>query len=207
MLAPRLTDAHIQRLTTAFQAVLGEADPSFDVSAMDRWLRGPEQFPPRPSEDLRRGLTEALTALAVFPEAAIGVSSAKDRAEQAIVALFEGADARVWWSLSDDFRRMAEVARTFMRAVDRALDPPDKPLLSVFRSEPGPLTTQEYQADLLWALEMLAWDADLMPQAARLLARLVAEMRPSRTGNRPDTALRQVFLSWFPQTYARSPEV
>ena len=60
------------------------------------------------------------------------------------------------------------------------------------------MATQEYQADLLWALEMLAWDADLMPQAARLLARLAAETPPRRTGNRPDSALRQV----FPQTYA-----
>ena len=55
LLAPRLTDAHVQRLNGAFQAVLGEADPGFDVSATDRWLHGPEQFPPRPSEDLRRG--------------------------------------------------------------------------------------------------------------------------------------------------------
>ena len=203
LLAPRLTDAHVQRLTAAFQAVLGEADPGFDVSAMDRWLHGREQFPPKPSEDLRRGLTEGLTALAVFPDVASAVSSAKGRAEHAVAALLEGADTRVWWSLSDDFRRLAEVApRAFMRAVDSALDPPDKPLLSVFRSEPGPLFTQEYQPDLLWALEMLAWDADLMPQAARLLARLVAETPPGRTGNRPNSALRQVFVSWVPQTYA-----
>ena len=203
LLAPRLTEAHVGRLTTAFHRVLGEADPGFEVSAMDRWLHGPEQFLSRPSEDLRRGLTEALTALAVFPGAAGAVSSAKDRAEHAVAALLEGADTRVWWSLSDDFRRLAEVApRAFMRAVDAALDPPDKPLLSVFRSEPGPMATQEYQADLLCALEMLAWDADLMPQAALLLARLVAETPPRRTGNRPDPALRQVFVSWFPQTYA-----
>ena len=120
-----------------------------------------------------------------------------------MAALLEGADTQVWWSLSDDFRRLAEVApRAFMRAVDGALDPPDRPLLSVFRSEPGPMTTQEYQADLLWALEMLAWDADLLSQAARLLARLTAETPPRRTGNRPDGSLRKVFLSWIPQTYA-----
>ena len=83
LLAPRLTDAHVQRLTAAFQAVLGEADPGFDVSAMDRWLHGREQFPPKPSEDLRRGLTEGLTALAVFPDVASAVSSAKGRAEHA----------------------------------------------------------------------------------------------------------------------------
>ncbi len=131
------------------------------------------------------------------------VSSAKDRAEHAVAALLEGADTRVWWSLSDDFRRLAEVApRAFMRAVDSALDPPDKPLLSLFRSEPGPMATQEYLADLLWTLEMLARDADLMPQAARLLARLVAETPPRLTGNRPDSSLRQVFVSRFPQTYA-----
>lgn len=203
LLAPRLTEGHVRRLTTAFQTVLGQPDPGFAVSAMDRWLRGPEQFPTRPSEDLRRGLTEALTALAVFPDAVKAVPAAKNHAVAAVAALLEGADTQVWWSLSDDFRRLAEVApRAFMRAVDGALDPPDRPLLSVFRSEPGPMTTQEYQADLLWALEMLAWDADLLSQAARLLARLAAETPPRRTGNRPDGSLRKVFLSWIPQTYA-----
>ena len=203
LLAPRLTDAHLGRLTAAFQSVLGEADLGFDVTAMDRWLHGPEQFPTRPSEDLRRGLIEALTALAVFPGAARAVSSPKARAEQAVTALLDGADTRLWWSLSHDFRRLAEVApNAFMRAVDTALDPPDRPLLSVFRSEQGPMTTQEYQADLLWALEMLAWDADMLPQAARLLARLVAETPTRRTGNRPGASLRRVFLSWYPQTYA-----
>jgi transcriptional regulator with XRE-family HTH domain len=203
LLGGRLTDGHVQCLEAAFQSVLGAPDPDFEVSAMDRWLHAPLTPRARPSEDLRRGLIEAMTALAVLGEAAVNVTSPDRRAEAAVARLLGGADERLWWSLHEDLRRLAEVSpKAFLRAVDDALAPPAKPLLALFRSEPGPLTTQEYQSDLLWALELLAWSEDLLPRAALLLARLSAEDPGGRTLNRPASALRRVFLAWYPQTYA-----
>ena len=203
LLGARVTDGHVQRLESAFQDVLGSPDPGFDVSAMDRWLHAPLTPPTRPSEDLRRGLIEATTALAVLGEAAVNITDPARRAEAAVTKLLGKADERLWWSLSEDLQRLAEVSpKGFMRAVDDALSAPNKPLMALFRSEQGPMTTQEYQSHLLWALEALAWSEDLLPRAGLLLARLAAEDPGGRTGNRPASALRRVFVSWYPQTYA-----
>jgi transcriptional regulator with XRE-family HTH domain len=203
LLGGRVTDGDVRRLEAAFQGVLGSPDPGFDVSAMDRWLHAPLTPPTRPSEDLRRGLIEAMTALAVLGEAAVNITDPARRADAAVATLLGNADERLWWSLSEDLQRLAEVSpKSFMRAVDNALLPPAKPLMALFRSEQGPMTTQEYQANLLWALELLAWSEELFPRAGILLARLVAEDPGGRTGNRPASALRRVFVSWYPQTYA-----
>ena len=56
LLAPRLTEGQVERLTTPHSSPCSASPILASPSArMDRWLRGPEQLPTRPSEDLRRG--------------------------------------------------------------------------------------------------------------------------------------------------------
>jgi hypothetical protein len=59
-------------------------------------------------------------------------------------------------------------------------------------------------AGLLWALECLAWSPDLLREVCRLLARL-AEVDTGRNWvwvNRPAGSLRDILLTWDPQTAA-----
>lgn len=206
VLAQYLTDRHVEVLTQVFQEVLGEPDRAFDADPDDKWKidRGP---PTSASVELRRGLLEAMVALGVFPEMASGVGNASHVSARSVRKLIEGADERVWWSLSDDFRLLSEAApREFFDAVDQALDRQPSPLKSLFRSDQGFLHPQEYLADLMWALEVHALSPDLLASAALLLARLADVDPGGKVANRPANSLRQIFLPWMPQTYANAEQ-
>jgi transcriptional regulator with XRE-family HTH domain len=205
LLAPSLTDAMVDRMDAAFRDVLGARSPAFDVQADERWRLRPE--PDRASAHLRRGLGEAMIALGVFPDKAVNVTDAGSRTARAVTSLLEGADERLWWSLSGDFRRLAEAApRTFLEALDDALDDPGQPLAALFRSEEGLLGPSEYLSDLLWALEMLAWSPDHLARVTFILARLVERDPGGRMANRPSNSLRSMFLTWSPQTHATAEQ-
>ena len=193
------------RLKASFQAVLSAVDPAFDADPEDRWRLGVDRDD-QPSPELRRGLAEAMICLGLYPSGPAGAVRAAD-AGAAVRTLLSNATDRVWWSLSDDFRRLAEVAPDeFLRALDDAVDAPGKPLQVLFRSDDGFLHAREYLSNLMWALEMLAWSPAALPEVALILARL-AEMDPGgRMSNRPSNSLRRIFLPWSPQTYASVDE-
>ena len=206
-LAPFLTETHIDRLLSVFVEVLGAENPEFDVDPAERWRTPRSNLNDRPSDELRRGLTEALIALGVFPDRACNVSEASSRVDHAVRTLISRANGRVLWSLCRDFCRLAEASPTgFLAAIQDALDNPDQPLGALFRSDESFLGAGEYLADLLWALETLAWSPEHLSSVALILGRL-AEIDPGgRTMNRPANSLRQILLSWSPQTHATSEE-
>lgn len=202
LLGSHLTSYHLDNLERCFLQVLGEPSPDFNADPDDRWKfdRGP---PKQPSNEVRRGLSEAMIALGVFPDQASGVHDAAIRSGRAVRCLLSKADERLWWSLSDDFRHLAEAAPPdFLECVDNALDKEPSPVAALFRSDEGFLFPNEYLADLLWALELLCWSPWHLGAATLLLARL-ADIDPGgRLGNRPRTSLKHIFLPWAPRTYA-----
>jgi DNA-binding XRE family transcriptional regulator len=206
LLGSHLTAHHLDMLEQCFLQVLGEPSPNFDADPDDRWKIDRE--PPKlPSSELRRGLSETMIALGVFPDRASGVSDAASRSARAVRRLLSGADERLWWSLSGDFRNLAEAAPAdFIECFEDALDKVPSPIASLFRSDEGFLHPNEYLADLLWALELLCWSPKHLGAAALLLARLADVDPGGKLGNRPRASLRQIFLPWFPQTYATAEQ-
>jgi transcriptional regulator with XRE-family HTH domain len=206
LLASRLTLTQLQRFEEAFHEVLSTRNPRFNIAGREAWFEREGQFGEEISDELRRGLTEAMVALGVYPEAASGIPDGARRADEAVRKLLHAADAELWWSLTDDFRRLAEASpRSFLESVEAGLDAVQQPIMSLFRSDDGFITDREYLSDLLWALEMLARSPDHLLQAALLLARLDAVDPGGRWSNRPGASLRRIFVSWRPQTYA-TPE-
>jgi hypothetical protein len=206
LLGSHLTANHLDLLEQCFRQVLGEPNPNFDADPGDRWKFDRE--PPKlPSNELRRGLSETMIALGVFPEQASNASDAANRSGRAVGRLLSGADERVWWSLSHDFRNLAEAApAVFLGCVDDALDKTPSPMAPLFRSDEGFLHPSEYLSDLLWALELLCWSPEHLGAGTLLLARL-ADIDPGgRLGNRPRASLTRIFLPWVPQTYATAEQ-
>jgi hypothetical protein len=205
LLGSHLTTHHLDMLEQCFLQVLGEPNPNFDADPDDRWKIDRE--PPRlASSELRHGLSETMIALGVFPEQASNVSDSATRSDRAVRALLSNADERVWWSLSDDFRNLAEAApAAFLECVDDALDDPS-PMASLFRSDDGFLHPSEYLSDLLWSLELLCWSPKHLGAGALLLARLADVDPGGKLGNRPHSSLTRIFLPWVPQTYATAEQ-
>lgn len=117
------------------------------------------------------------------------------------------ADERRWWSLANDFRRLAEAAPdAFLSAIETGLAADPSPMASLFRSDEGFMHANEYLADLMWALEILCWSPDHLGRATLILAKLADVDPGGKISNRPKETLARIFLPWRPQTFASPTE-
>jgi DNA-binding XRE family transcriptional regulator len=202
----QVTNDQLRRFEAAFQSVLGTVNPRYDRRPKSKYYEEAGEFGEENSDALRRGLTEAMIALAVYPDRAALVPRIGDRVTAAVRKLLSDAPPALWWSLSRDFQNLAEASpAAFLDALERALEGDDPSVKSLFRSDEGMMHPTEYLSNLLWALEMLARSPDYLTRAAIALAHLDAMDPGGSWGNRPAASLRRVFLSWSPQTYA-TPE-
>jgi len=60
--------------------------------------------------------------------------------------------------------------------------------------------------ELLWALEMLAWDAEYLYRVTRLLLQFAAYKNESNYENRPTNSLSHIYRFYLPQTYVSFEE-
>lgn len=203
LLAKYITDQDINRFQSAIVDVLSEADPRFELDEEERFHASFRGIKPSHSEFLRHGLSEVLIVLALFGSYAHAVQNADRIADYVVQQLIGAADEQRWWSLSRDFRLLAEAApKAFLDAVDRSLDQEVPQIRVLFGGNENLLFGTEHLSNLLWALESLAWSPMYLTSVASILARL-DELDPgSRNGNRPYGTLRDIFLLWFPQTNA-----
>lgn len=204
LLAHHLTAADIQRFEAAADAVLGSKDPRFDLDPNERWLAGIRGVHPEYSGILRRGIGQVLILLALWGDQVVTVPDAKRRADAIVAKLLQNADAPRWWSLSRDFRLLAEASPSaFLTAVEDSLDQNDPPVSVLFGHDEGGMFGAEHLSDLMWALESLAWSPAWMSRVTHLLARLDAiDIKPRRYTNGPANSLREIHLLWSPQTFA-----
>lgn len=203
----QVTPSQFARYERAFQNVLGTINPRYAKRPKSKYYEEEGEFGEEASPALRDGLTEAMIAVAVYPERAELVVGTSERAEHSVRKLLQKASPALWWSLSRDFRNLAEAAPSaFLDAIEAGLEGDDPAITSLFRSDEGLMHPTEYLSNLLWALEMLARSPDHLSQAAAILARL-DELDPGgRWANRPFASLRKIFVTWFPQTYATSAQ-
>ncbi|MDB5581514.1 MAG: hypothetical protein JWR80_6690 [Bradyrhizobium sp.] len=208
LLARYFAPADIKRFEAVARTVLSTADPRFDLAPDRRWLAAIEGVRREYSGLLRHGIGQVLIQLALWGDNAPAVPDAARRAEAIVANLLSGADPQRWWSLSRDFRLLAEAAPdAFLTAIEDSLDANDPAIAVLFGSDEGGLHGAEYLSDLLWALESLAWSPRLLPRVTHALARLDAlDIKPRRWSNGPANSLREIYLLWIPQTNATLEE-
>ncbi len=204
LLARHLTPAMLGRFEAMVDVVLGAADPRFEMDPDDRWMAGIRGVNPENSRLLRHGLGQTIILLALWGDKAVAVSDAPRRAELIVGKLLRDADARRWWSLSDDFRLLAEASpNAFLGAVEDSLDQDEPPISALFGHDDGGVFGSEHLSDLMWALEALAWSPDWITRVSYILARLDAiDVKPRKHTNGPMNSLRAIHTLWLPQTYA-----
>jgi hypothetical protein len=158
---------------------------------------------------LRKGIGQTLILIALWGDRAVGAIDVGRRADVVVEKLLGSADKRRWWSLSRDYRLLAEAApSSFLSAVEDSLDQADPQVGVLFGDDDGGLFFgEEHLSDLMWALESLAWSPDWMPRVVHVLARLDAiDVKPRRFSNGPGNSLREIHLLWNPQTYSSLDE-
>lgn len=203
LLAPYLTAQDIQRFEIAANTVLGSADPRFDLEPNQRWMAAVRGVRRDHSGMLRHGIGQVLILLALWGDRVVTLHDAKLRADAIVAKLLRDADEQRWWSLSRDFRLLAEASPSeFLSAVEDSLDKDKPPISVLFGHDEGGLFGAEHLSDLMWALESLAWSPEWMPRVTHILARLDAiDIKPRRYSNGPANSLRHIHLLWSPQTF------
>ena len=81
---------------------------------------------------------------------------------------------------------------------------PQEQLDNIFLPRKKSLSLSEWEityTELLWALELLAWDAEYLSRVTRLLLRFTEYANESNYENRPINSLYSIYRFFLPQTY------
>lgn len=158
---------------------------------------------------LRDGLALTLVIIATMHDVAelhIAGKSAQQYINEIVEALPEwGKTHNSIIRLGDQTALIAEAApNPFLMALESMLEGSPDDLVKIFVEDDAFFGPSSPHIDILWALETIAWDPRYLNRAALVLAKL-AELDPnpkSNHVNRPINSLREILLSWSPNTYA-----
>jgi hypothetical protein len=90
----------------------------------------------------------------------------------------------------------------FLGIIERDLRTGSPASLGLMRPVGGDFFSSPVRTGLLWALEGLAWNPDLLPRTALVLARLANIEINDNWVNKPINSLESIFRAWMPQTEA-----
>ena len=204
VLARCLTARDMERLLDMAMKVLSIEDPALELAPADRWLSGVYNKKLPHSRSLRTGLAQTLCLLAGVAQG-IGISAEEqpqtyvDRIVWSLLGDRPGW--KRWYSLSDLLPLLAEASpESFLRALEDELIEPTSEIMHLFNEEG--MMGHSAHTGLLWALETLAWFPAYLGRVTMLLGKLAHLDPGGRLANRPRKSLREIFLTWRPQTGA-----
>ena len=189
-LGRRVFDDALDELKQCAVTVLSERDPQFYGKVL------------KYSPELRKGLAETLTLLGAKPNALVNCSrhKAEDTAVLAIREIFENPDWVLWGSLNDLLPTLVEAAPgEFLDVVEKTLQQTPCPFDELFPQESS---DRNYLTGLLWALEILAWDAEDFIRVCVILGELAERDPVGNSMNCPANSLTTILLPRRPKTTA-----
>lgn len=161
---------------------------------------------------LRDGLAYTLNLFAVMPKVGgleLSGTTPQHYVDDVIRSLPEYAKSHRWiLPILDQLTVLAEAAPIpFLEALEKSLEGADKDALNFFQESDNNgllFAKTSPHVYVLWALEVLAWDPNLLPRITVVLGRLaqIDPRKKSNNGNRPLSSLRNIFVAWCPNTDA-----
>lgn len=203
LLGPRILDQNLDAFRAAAIRVLKERDPAFELPTEERYAASVYGKVQSYSSSFRMGLAEGLALVSNNPGAFPNASHGKAEAVGilAVREILADADWVTWGSLNNLLPILAEAApEEFLAVVDAALQRDPCPFDELFAQERGAFMGDNYLTGLLWALEGLAWDSELLVRVCVLLAEMASHDPGGNWANRPANSLATILLPWLPQT-------
>ena len=215
-LSSKITDGVIKRWKQMTFDVLGEANPSYGLNALEKV----EQQFNHPmsqiqySEELKSGIARSLSMLGSMD--GDGVLSGKlrdnvvDIANQLLNQAVGDDSGRVWNLMAPRLPSLAEAApQQFVDIVINNLEQDSSSLLRAYYADSNDILFGDpwFHPHLLWALEVLAWSEEYFDDAVECLALLAANRADDKQrGNRPDESLAAILCGWANFTTVPSGE-
>ena len=187
--------------------VLGEDDPSLDLEESERWAAAMHGKTRQFSGAFREGISETLVLLAVqgpqLFEHRLGFAPDQEAARVVRELLPDPLTTRALEANDRDLPLYAEAApEEFLGIIERDLRAESPASLGLMRPVGGDFFSTPVRTGLLWALEGLAWNPDMLPRTALVLARLASVEINDNWINKPINSLESIFRAWMPQTEA-----
>lgn len=210
LLSSKVTRNQIDRFMEIAVKVLSEIDPAYDLPYEDRWMANIHGKKLDHSSELRLNLADSLAFLSArLGNKKVGEIEGGVIASAVCTKVFENAhkDAtgHLWASLSSMLPLLAEAAPAgLLTALEKELNSTTNKIGFIFqdKKEDTSFGSSSPHTGFLWALENLAWTPEFLIRACYVLCRF-NELDPGgKLSNRPIGSLKDIFLSWHPQTTA-----
>lgn len=201
-LEPSLTSRQLRAFLDASLSVLLEDDPRFELRPAERWMANVHDKRRAHSPHLRSGLVDGLVHMAVLgrsDSACYAGQRPQSWIDKVCRDIFDRRrETNFWRRIRRDLKQLAEASPDqFLSALEADLSEAEPQVCELFEDEGdfgGCL-----HADLLWALELLAWSPEYIGRAAMVLASLAEGDPGGRYANRPASSLVEVMLPADPQ--------
>lgn len=211
LVSGQITGKHMEHFRNGVVEVLTEIDPAYTLPYKERWMAGIHGKKLKHSSDIRNSLADSLAFMAVrFNQKKIGDFEANVIAASIVTSIFEAAyndrSGHLWATLSNSvLPLLAEAApNEFLTVLEKELKttPPKIKFIFQDNEEDSSFSSHSPHTGILWALENFAWSPDFLIRSSYALSRL-DELDPGgKLVNRPLGSLKDIFLSWHPQTTA-----
>lgn len=204
LFGPEITAGELRRFFSVAEAILAAPDPALELEESKRWMAAVYGKVRQESGLVIDAIADALAKLRVYAENSADPNAAiiMDGVDEVVRKLLDDADGERWLSLSGVLRELAEASPDeFITAIEKSLRRADAPVrrLLTETGESGAFG-RCWHADLLWALEVLAWYPKRLARVATILAELVSTPIKGNWVNTPQNTLSSLFRVWWPQT-------
>lgn len=202
----RLTCSDLDEYFGFVERVYSVLDPALDLPEDQRWMANVlgKQHPF--SGALFHGLGNTLILLAIHGDNICGNRlgiSISGRVYAIVRKLLTDLNSDQWLSIRGTLRLLAEAAPgAFLTAIEQDLAKPAPPILSLMRVIEGGISGDCLRTELLWALELVAWNPNNLIRVAHILAQLSCHPITDNWGNKPSGSLLSLFRAWLPKTAA-----
>lgn len=202
----RLTRSDLDGYFGFVERVFSVLDPALDLPEDQRWMANVlgKQHPF--SGALFRGLGNTLILLAIHGDNICGNRlgiSISGRVYAIVRKLLTDLNYDQWLSIRATLQLLAEAAPdAFLTAIEHDLAKTSPPILSLMRVIEGGISGTCLRTELLWALELVAWNPKNLMRVVQILAQLSRHPITDNWGNKPSSSLRSLFRAWLPKTAA-----
>ncbi|MBU0712263.1 hypothetical protein KJ762_07935 [bacterium] len=207
LLSPYITKQKLDKFREIVIEVLSTYNPVLDIEPDKRYMASILGKKPEFSGWIREGVAQFLILTALYGKDTItnSISNSQGWVDNVIGEILEKADGKRWNSLSEVLPLIAEASpKVFVDAVAKSLSAENKPVMDMFINTDNPLFFSSPHTNILWALEGIAWNPEMLGQVTLILGQM-ADLDPdtdSNQVNRPLNSLIDIYRHWYLQTFA-----
>jgi len=196
LVANKISITQIDKLEPILLDVFKEVNPSWDITAKEIWFSYDKEM--KYSGSIRESIADTLVLISVFGEENITYSSDINIIiSYWLKELFEvNLNVEAWYSYGKQISLLAEASPiSFLTALEKTLENQSTTKIQELFEDAGDMGGC-FHCNLLWALETISWNHELLPRVILVLVELSKLEIKSNMGNQPFNTLKDIFLGW-----------